>query len=178
MLTRRRASIAGLLAVVLSVASCQGACMFAEPWPYGGVAKVGDEYFAYLPVCGREVTGYRMIRPEVGGDWEPIDEDAVYWQAGGPTADAALSGWVAIGSTEDFTEVPVSLPEDFSWPDRFVVDAFVDSHPDGDFSFSAIVFDLADVPEYDAGADLETIKYLEGDKLKTPRQLRKGTGLC
>lgn len=186
-------NVAGLMVVGLVVAGCEDANMFAEPDPRGGVALVGEQYVAYFPVCGREAIGYRVIEPgsdgpmsldEMASQNAAEDEDVaeaeaeIYWEVDDPAVASAKEGWVTLGDDGQFGEVTTSVADDFVWPESFVVQAFLDTFPDKDFSYGAVVYDIASVPQYEDGVDLEEIGYLSGTDLLTPEELRARSGLC
>ncbi|MEV4385382.1 hypothetical protein AB0J68_06580 [Micromonospora sp. NPDC049580] len=157
-----RLVLRALLAVGL-VASTAGCLLPGDPSYALGVARIGDSFHVFAPLCADEriasVKAYDNQAadktPETGSGRPTIP---AYWQVAEPQSEAAAKGEFVIGEDAPFGQVLVPVPGQSSLPAITAVELTVRK---GDrLHVVADVFGLKGVPEYPAGTDPETVKYV------------------
>ncbi|WP_433119726.1 hypothetical protein [Micromonospora sp. CA-246542] len=171
-----RLMLRALIAVGL-VASTSG-CLWPGDASYAlGVARIGDSFHVFAPLCADErivsVKAYdnqaAAATPETGSGRPTI---SAYWQVTEPQSDAAAKGEFIIGDDAPFGQVLVPVPGRGSLPAITAVELTVQRgdrlHVVGD------VFKLTGVPEYPAGTDPETVKYVYDEGANSEKMLTQG----
>ncbi|MDI6099445.1 hypothetical protein QLQ12_12655 [Actinoplanes sp. NEAU-A12] len=143
-----------------------------------GIAKIGDSYQVFAPVCpGEKMVEIRVYREKSARD-ESLDPD-VWWQAAGPRSADGPGEVVVLGEDGPFTDIAVPAGGDPSTPDLPATFSVLMTFTDllgngGSGGFEPVP---AGIPQYPAGTDPRQVRYLTRQEggLVSPEELRSGS---
>ena len=148
-------------ALVLGAVLFAGGCpvLPGEDFYDVGIAKVGDAYHLYAPMCdGESLDGVEVATESAN----PADPDTWsttrYWAVDQAIDQSTKEGWIELGADDDFAVVTVEGAHTTHWPEFFSLTLYQWDGPER-FTTSATVMMDVPMPEYPADADITTIDH-------------------
>ena len=173
---RRQAKRSWLVVMSATAALAASGCQYVAPSDdvyQLGVARIGDRFHLYAPLCEKErIAGVQVYDNVAAGkkpDYDPDSNEYTYWRVAGPTDALAQQGWIAIGDDSGYRTVIVSAASSGQMPQEVGIRLQV-GDPQGESAVGG-GFQVDKVPEYPANADPKTVKYGYRSGSKKPELL-------